>query len=83
MFNFVPHDPDVLGLVGSAIAQAPMVLAYVGPDQIMPLASVLGAIVGVALMFWHKLVGLVRKCVGVFTRRGRSSQSEPTIEDRV
>lgn len=80
---FVPQDPEVLRSVIGSLARVPAVLLYVGPDQIMPLASVLSAIIGVALMFWHKLVGLVRKCVGLFTRRGRSSQSDPPIEDRV
>ena len=55
-------------MIAGSLARVPAVLLYVGPDQIMPLASVLSAIVGVALMFWHRLVGLVRKCVGVFTR---------------
>ncbi len=40
-----------------------IVLLYVGPDQILPLASVLGAIVGVVLMFWRYTVGWVRKLV--------------------
>lgn len=33
---------------------------YIGPDTIMPLASAFAAVVGVAVMFWHKTVGLVR-----------------------
>jgi hypothetical protein len=80
---FGPQGPDVVTMIAGSLARVPAVLLYVGPDQIMPLASVLSAIVGVALMFWHRLVGLVRKCVGVFTRRGRSSQSDPPIHDRV
>ena len=69
---FVPHSSELLTWV----------LLYVGPDQIMPLASVLSAIVGVAVMFWHKLVALFRKIVGIFIRRPRS-QSDPPIGDRV
>ncbi|HEX7779884.1 MAG TPA: hypothetical protein VF424_11615 [Vicinamibacterales bacterium] len=69
---FVPHGPE--GLIGA--------LLYVGPDQLMPLASVFGAIVGVALMFWHRLVAFVRKCLGLFRRRGQVSQGEPPVEDR-
>jgi hypothetical protein len=37
------------------------VLLYVGPDQILPLTSALGAIVGVLLMFWHRIVGWARR----------------------
>lgn len=38
-----------------------LVLLYVGPDQILPLASALGAILGILLMVWNHAVGLVRK----------------------
>jgi hypothetical protein len=79
----LPHGPEVLmsaQAVVTTVSRLPIVVAYVGPDQIMPLASVLSAIVGVAVMFWHKLVALFRKVLGVFTRRGRSS--EPPIGDR-
>ncbi len=38
-----------------------VLVLYVGPDQILPLTSALGAIVGVVLMFWHRLLGWVRK----------------------
>lgn len=34
-------------------------LLYIGPDAAMPLASALAAVVGVAVMFWHKTVALV------------------------
>ena len=33
---------------------------YVGPDLMLPLTSALAAIAGVLLMFWHRVVGLVR-----------------------
>ena len=33
-----------------------MLLAYVGPDTMMPLASILGAIVGVSLMFGRNIM---------------------------
>lgn len=32
-------------------------LLYLGPDTVMPLASAVAAVVGVAVMFWHKTVG--------------------------
>ena len=43
-------------------------LLYVGPDQVMPVASILATIMGFLLIFWHKLVGLLRKIAGVFRR---------------
>ncbi len=38
-----------------------VILLYAGPDQILPLMSVLGAILGVLLMFWQRFVSLVRR----------------------
>ena len=33
---------------------------YIGPETLMPLATALAAITGVLLMFWRRVVGLVR-----------------------
>ena len=38
-------------------------LLYLGPDTLMPFASAIAAIVGVAVMFWHKTVGLFKGAV--------------------
>jgi len=71
--SLVEWIPPVLGrLVDSSI-----VLLYVGPDQLMPIASVFSAILGVALMFWHRLVALVRRCWGVVNSRSRTASPEP------
>ena len=49
------------------------VLMYLGPDTAMPLASAIAAVVGVAVMFWHKtrafLKGVGRSVGRLFTRR--------------
>jgi hypothetical protein len=34
-----------------------IMMLYLGPDTVMPLASAIAAVVGVAVMFWHKTVG--------------------------
>lgn len=34
---------------------------YVGPDQVMPVASMLAAVMGFLLVFWTKVVGIIRK----------------------
>ncbi len=34
------------------------VVLYIGPDVFLPLTSALAVVVGAALMFWQKLVGL-------------------------
>ena len=33
---------------------------YVGPETLMPLASVLAAITGVLMLFWRRTVGMAR-----------------------
>jgi hypothetical protein len=65
----VLHHPDQLSALVTVLKSSPTVVLYIGPDQIMPLTSVLGAIVGVALMFWNRIVGFAHKCVSLLTRR--------------
>ncbi|MFN0178746.1 MAG: hypothetical protein ACKVZ0_08065 [Gemmatimonadales bacterium] len=45
-----------------------MVMLYVGPDQLLPLASILGAIGGAIMIFWRQVVGVFRKIGGIFRR---------------
>jgi hypothetical protein len=47
---------------------AAVVMLYVGPDQLMPLASVLGAIGGAIMIFWRQLQGVFRRVVGRFRK---------------
>lgn len=42
---------------------------YIGPDQLLPLTSILGAIGGVLMIFWRQVVGVARKVGGIFTRK--------------
>lgn len=39
----------------------PMIMLYIGPETMLPLASALAAIGGVLLMFWQRFVLLIRK----------------------
>jgi hypothetical protein len=59
----VPHH---LAAGGSTLNS--LTVGYVGPDQMLPLMSALGAIVGVLLIVWHRFLAIVRKswqwCVG-------------------
>ena len=84
-----PHDPTsvesaraTLGL----LTRSATVMLYVGPDQIMPITSVLSAIVGVLLMFWVRIVGFVARTWTAMTRRSRPphdgdpSPSRPGVE---
>jgi hypothetical protein len=45
------------------------VFLYVGPDQLLPLASVLAAVVGVLLMVWQRVVGFFRKILQSFSKK--------------
>jgi hypothetical protein len=53
-----------------------MVFLYIGPDQMMPLASVLGAIVGLALILWHRIAALGHKAWQFFTKKQAGASSE-------
>jgi hypothetical protein len=50
----------------------PVILAYIGPETVLPLASVIGAIVGVLLMIWQRILFFVR---GVYAWMARKSAS--------
>jgi hypothetical protein len=77
------YDPQGLESVRSTLTlltSSPTVLLYVGPDQIMPLTSVLGAIVGVVLMFWNRLVALFGRGSAKLTRRESSPAAPQSTE---
>lgn len=48
---------------------------YVGPDQVMPVMSFLAAAVGALLIFWGKLMGIVRR---IFRLAPPPAESETT-----
>lgn len=49
---------------------------YVGPDQVMPLASIFATIAGFLLIFWNKLIGLLRH-IGLFRRSAETPEDTP------
>jgi hypothetical protein len=42
---------------------------YIGPDTLMPIASVFAAVAGFVMMFWRRLVGVVKLVVERLTGR--------------
>jgi hypothetical protein len=52
---------------------------YAGPDQVMTVTSGLASILGVLLIFWHKLVAAFNKVVNKF--RGMSAVSTVAQKD--
>jgi hypothetical protein len=41
---------------------------YIGPEVMMPLASILAAITGVLLMFWRRAISIARSTATVVAR---------------
>lgn len=52
-----------------------MLILYIGPEVLMPIASVFAAIGGVILMFWNRVRDGVRVLFG-----GKAATSEVTAE---
>jgi len=46
--------------VGHNSQVQPWMILYIGPDLLLPFTSAIAAVVGVVLMFWHRLTGWVR-----------------------
>lgn len=42
---------------------------YVGPDVLLPVASVIAGVVGFVLMFWRRTIGTVRHLLAKLTGR--------------
>jgi hypothetical protein len=60
---------DNLASSTDVIQYLPMIMLYIGPETMLPLASALAAIGGVLLIFWHRLVGFIRKIWRVIARK--------------
>ena len=52
-------------------------LAYVGPETMLPLASVLAAVLGGLLLCWKWVVSSVRSFFGFLFRGGRRDDADP------
>lgn len=56
-----------------SLQNLPLVFLYGGPDQLLPLASFLGALIGVLLIGWHRLVTFVRRAFQFLTGKFQPS----------
>jgi hypothetical protein len=61
----------VITLAPHATSPAPqhVVVLYIGPEQILPLTSFFGAIAGLLLIFWNKVVGLFVRVKTLVSRK--------------
>jgi hypothetical protein len=57
---------------------SPLFALYAGPDQVMTVTSGLASVLGLLLIFWHKVVAAFFKFVRLF-RRG-SSPASPEVQ---
>jgi hypothetical protein len=53
-----------------------VMLLYVGPDQLLPLLSIVGSLIGILLIWWRRVVGLVKRSWRFLTRKSRPSRVE-------
>ena len=54
---------------------------YLGPNTVMPLASLLAAIVGIVLIFWRFIFGFFRKSFRRLVRKKDDTGMSERIED--
>jgi hypothetical protein len=59
-----------------------LVAFYVGPDQMMPVASILATVMGFIMIFWNKFVGIVRKIFGGSKPPEAESNAPQTPKDQ-
>jgi hypothetical protein len=75
--------PDITAAVSGGLDRdllnnLPVVL-YIGPDQILPVTSFIGGAVGLLLMFWHKVMGVMRKVRLRLTPPSESKQTQSRV----
>jgi hypothetical protein len=75
---FAIVDPKLLWNLG----HQSIVLLYLGPETIMPLASILGAIIGFLLIFWRLILRFFKKIFKSGSRQGpEPSASDPSFAE--
>ena len=76
--NIAEVAPQLLSTLGSQS----VLLLYLGPETIMPLASILGAVVGFLLIFWRLLLKPFKKAFGFLNNENREpSTANPSAAE--
>ena len=57
-------------------AQSLVTFLYLGPETIMPLASILATVIGVILVFWRFIVGFIKRVVRKVLRKPAEEDTE-------
>ena len=55
-------------------------LLYLGPDSIMPLASILAAIIGFILIFWRWIAAFFKKLFRISSKQPQNNLSNESME---
>ncbi len=53
-----------------------LIAFYVGPDQMMPVASILATVMGFIMIFWNKVLGVIRRIFG-WSKPSEADNSAP------
>ncbi len=53
-----------------------MIVLYLGPNNVMPLASILAAIVGFILIFWRLILKAIRNFFHTILRRNQTTSQQ-------
>ncbi len=84
----LPIDYLVLSLpnfLGETISN-PLFFLYLGPQTVLPLASIIAALAGVVLMFWRLIWRFIKKIFNFFKRKPaleseiKLEPNEPSID---
>ena len=51
-------------------------LLYAGPDQLLPLASVLGGVIGILLIFWQRVKAFIGRALSAMIQKVRPSNGK-------
>ncbi len=75
LLHFLNINISLLLVAPWRLLQSTFVIGYLGPNQLLPLASIIAALVGVVMMFWGLITKTIRRTVRKITRRG-----EPVVD---
>lgn len=80
------HNLTIFAVVGPKLlwnlGHQTILLLYLGPETIMPLASILGAIVGFLLIFWRFILRFFKKIFKLGSRQDpEPSASDPSFAE--
>ena len=51
-------------------------LLYAGPDQLLPLASIIGTIIGILMIGWQRVLGFMRNTFNSVMQKFRTQNSK-------